>query len=437
MTLRTRKILFYFLIILFLIISVAAIFYSNGWRFDLETLTINKLGALYFEIIPADTTITIDKTNFEFNPGIFRSGTLIANLFAKTYNVKVTKNGYQPWMKQLVVQPSLVTQAPLALLLPEKFNLGASIGDNIQNFWIGAKYPITLRDNALKLNSQTIIGNRIETWSKDGSQIITELNNSYFLVNLDTPANAVNLNLMLKNLQGQKDASSIWIAGFSPLNKNQIILATQKALYLLDIRTLIAETIHKEPVEALTSQNNEIFFSSAGKIFIYNLVLKIKTPLMDFAFESIKDILLSQSNDYMAILEKNGTLYIADRKSPAPKQIAQRISIAVFSPDGKKIAFLSDKKELLVHTLIAKSQNSEKLARFNLGTIGTEIAWHKNSEYLFVEYPSGVYLLETSGLPPINLQTIDMETNKYRYDPNNNILYILKNASLYKIKMEF
>lgn len=120
MTLKIRRLLFYSLTGLFLISGSVIIFYSNGLRLDLETLTINKLGAIFLKKMPDNAVVNIEKSNFHFESGILNSGLFIANLFPKTYHVKISKPGYRDWNKDLEVKPSLVTEVPPIILLPEK-----------------------------------------------------------------------------------------------------------------------------------------------------------------------------------------------------------------------------------------------------------------------------------------------------------------------------
>ena len=247
MTLRIRRILFYSLALTFFIFAALAIFYSNGWRFDLESFLINKVSPIFFENIPTEVMIKIEKINLQFEPNFLKSSLLITNLFPKIYPITISKNGYQSWHKEIPVKPSLVAEIPPIILLPEKFALGSTTAKEMADF-----------------------------------------------------------KLQEKNL------------------------ATTSAL----------------------------------------------------------------------------------------------------SPDGKKIAFINKNKDLIIKWL--DDSNQYKNAIFNFGSI-ENIAWHKNSAYLFIKYPSGLYLLETNNLPPINFQVIDSENQKFRYSSDEDAVYLLKDGSLYRV----
>ena len=442
MTLKTRRILFYALTVIFIIFGTVVVFYSNGWRLDLETLTIDKLGGLFFEITPRDATITIDKNQFEFKSGFLRSGTLIANLFPKNYTVKVTKSGYQSWIKELEVKPSLVTEVPPVILLPDKQDLGEVLTDNINNFWIGPKHYIAGKENRLEFKLQKLLGNNVVNWSESGDSVITKNNSSFFLTNLGNQGSALNLSLSFGNLWQQKfpdqKLEMIKTVLFYPAAENKFIVPTGNGLYLLDTEKFSLSRLHKGPIGAFKVKNNEIFFYAEGKVSIYNLSLDTEGLLINQEFKPAKDIQVSLSGYQVSILGEDGKLYIFDRKSLTGNLIAENIASMLFSPDGKKIAFTNNRKELTVYHLSDPSKDNKKNeepAIFNIGST-EEISWHKNSAYLFIKYPTSLYLLEANNLPPINFQVIDLENKKFSYQPEENSIYLLKNSGLYRLSLE-
>ena len=438
MTIKTRKILFYSACLIFIIAGAIAVFYSSGWRFDPETMVINKLGALFFEIKPNDASISIDKANFKFDPGFLRSGTFIANLFPKKYIVRINKEGYQEWIKELEVRPSLITQTPPIILLPEKISFGEPFAKKISDFWLGPEYFIVLKNNKLEFNSQTIIGNAVSKWSADGKMVITASENEYFAIDLAAPKNSIHLNLMFENLQKKsaKDSSRIREINFSPADKNQYIISTSRGLYLMDVKKSSIEIIRKEPTGAINYFDDKIIFSADGKIFTHKPSLRIQEPLLSQNFGEIKEINVSPSGYYVSIID-NGILYIFSRKSLILSKIAENATLSSFSPDSRKIAYINSNNEISTYILEPSEKYAgEKPSRFNLGLIDKKITWYGDSNHLFIKYPSGLYFLETSGLPPINLQLIDLEAEKFQYNAEENAVYLLRNGDLYKIKLE-
>lgn len=439
MTLKTRKILFYSLSLLFIIIGTTAIFYSNGWRIDPETMKINKLGALFFEITPSDATITIDGANFEFSPDFMRSGTLIANLFPKKYTAIVTKTGYQTWIKELEVQPSLVTLASPVILLPEKINPGLPINKNVDSFWLGPKYIAILDTNdSLKINSKPVIGNRVFKWSSDGEGVITVSENNYYATSVNNPSESMNLSLMFKKLQNKKsaDSSAITDIKFSPINKKQFLVTTGKGIYTMDSEKLTLALIYNGLADYSELSGNEIIIASSGELFSYEMASEVKSILINQKFERIKNVKISPSGYYISIIEENGRLNVLDRRSLKITLTDNNVVSSSFSPNDRKIAYYGPNNELSIYPLEQSTiYTSENPARFNLGPVNNEIIWRKESGHILFKYSSGLYLLEANGLPPINMQLIDLNDEKYNYNADTNTVYILKNKNLYEVEL--
>jgi len=436
MTLKTRRILFYALIALFIVSGTSVIFYSSGWRLDFETLTISRLGALFFEIQPDHATISIEKTPYQFNPGLLKSGLLIANLFPKTYTVKVVKEGYQPWTKELRVRPSLVTEVSPILLIPEKIDLGAAVETDISDFWVGPKHLIVKKENGeLYLNKEKIVGNQIVQWSKDGNEAITALNSQYFYINLQKPNSALNVSLIFDSLRDGSDQSPIQRIYFDSFNENNLMLITYRQWYRLNLKKQTLATIYEKAPEAVAVNGNEFIFSDQNSVIAYNPSLNAITRLftVDAGIQE-----LSASNDFITVLDKNKNLWLFNRRtSVSEEKISDRVQIApLFSPDKTNIAFINEDKEVVVYDLFSKEKSGgQKTFRMNIGIIEkNSIRWHANSGYLFIKYPNSLYLLEASNIPPINFQVIDLENQKYEYKPDST-LYLLKNSDLYEIDL--
>lgn len=441
MTLKTRRLLFYTLAALFIIIGTTAVFYSSGWRFDLETFQINRLGALFFEVTPSDATITIDKANFKFEPGFLKSGTLIANLFPKTYTVTISKEGYQTWTKELEVLPSLVTEAPPVVLLPENQNFASPIANNVKDFWVGPKYVTYVANNGkLLLNNNELIGREIIAWSESGDSVLTKSETSFFLTNVNRPYSALNISLVFNNLQGT--INKIDKIQFAPNEENRFIIATSKGLYALDTQKIKLETIFGNAIYDFDARGSEVVFSAENSVIIHSLALGTQESLLQNEIPGqMKKITIAPSGYFVAMIDQNDSAYLFDRKSMRLKLLWTKINKLIFSPDGKKILLVSENKELIVHPVleekIPKQGSTEKPARFNIGSVDENtISWHENSNYLFIKYPSSLYLLEANNLPPINFQIIDSENKKYQYSQQMNTAYLLKENSIYKIALE-
>lgn len=249
MTIKTRRFIFYSLIAVFLVAGAILIFYSNGWRLDLETLSVNRLGGIFIEVAAPDVEIRIGKNVFQPKTGFFKYSSLITNLFPKTYTLSVTKNGYQPWKKELAVKPSLVTKVYPVILLPKNPNRELVLKD-VLDFWVGPKYnAVSKSSSQLYINDLPALGREVVSWSANGNEAITfsPATKNYYLIDISKENTALNLSLILHNSKNAK----LLEAKFYPKDARKLILTASNGLYVFDIGKLSLTALTDEKVQNL------------------------------------------------------------------------------------------------------------------------------------------------------------------------------------------
>lgn len=112
MTRKTRRIIFYVFVGIFIVVVPTIILYAMGFAFDFQKQIFTSTGGIYIKSLPSGADIYVDgKLKGETNAFIKR-------LSPKIYNIKLTMDNYHDWQKELVVQPQLVTKANDVVLLP-------------------------------------------------------------------------------------------------------------------------------------------------------------------------------------------------------------------------------------------------------------------------------------------------------------------------------
>ncbi len=112
MTKKIRRIIFYLFLIVFIILAPLIALYARGYTFDWEKKTIVATGGIYLKTYPSKAEIYInDKLKGKTNKFIRR-------LIPKIYEIKIIKDDYHPWQKELLVEPRLVAKAKNILLVP-------------------------------------------------------------------------------------------------------------------------------------------------------------------------------------------------------------------------------------------------------------------------------------------------------------------------------
>jgi len=115
---KARLSSFIILILLFILLVPILLAYSAGYRFG-DALSIVRTGGVYIHSDLSNTKVYINDEFIEDN-GVFLRNTLIQNLRPnKKYSVRVEKEGYRTWIKELFVRPNLVSEARILMLKNE------------------------------------------------------------------------------------------------------------------------------------------------------------------------------------------------------------------------------------------------------------------------------------------------------------------------------
>ncbi len=178
MTREARRLIFIIFLGIFIIAAPVIILYAWGFNFDFEEKIFVDTGGIYLKSTPSRAEIYID--------GIPKGKTsdFVRRLQPKIYNVRVIKEEYYPWQKNLIVEASLVAKANSIFLVPmnPEVLMVADISDAYKSFF-KEPYSLTALTQIIKEKSKYTIS-KIENISKDkNSQKIYFLasNNLYYI----------------------------------------------------------------------------------------------------------------------------------------------------------------------------------------------------------------------------------------------------------------
>jgi hypothetical protein len=119
LTKRQRSTSLIFFGILFIIAAPIIVLYSLGYTLD-DTLRFQKTGGIFIHSDIANSSVFVNKDFYKTN-GIFIRNTLIQDLVPnKGYVIEIHKEGYQSWIKEIYVYPSIVSEGSV-LMLPNTF----------------------------------------------------------------------------------------------------------------------------------------------------------------------------------------------------------------------------------------------------------------------------------------------------------------------------
>lgn len=120
MSYQSRTRFFKVLFLIFILTLPIFIFYTTGYRisFEEEGATVVTTGGLYITTDELDVEVYLDEVQVE-RPRLFRSAYYIQNIAAGQHRVVVQGEGLQTWVKELPVDPYIVSEAA-AFNMPEQ-----------------------------------------------------------------------------------------------------------------------------------------------------------------------------------------------------------------------------------------------------------------------------------------------------------------------------
>lgn len=365
MTKRTRTFLFLFLFLFFIVFTPSLILYSQGYRIDWKLKRIAQIGAFYFKVVPSRADILINGKPLKTTDFFFGSA-LLGNLLPKSYQVEVSKEGYQPWLKQLEIKEKGVTDAKNIVLFPQtpEFRI---IADRVKQMWQSPqKKTLLLQKDTLEktwklvlLNLETTGEETIFTskgkeqiwdaqWSPDGTSILLRLVSGErirsLVLSIETnhPCNLDPCDLAFLG-------EPIDAVMFSPASKDRVVFAKS----LRNARILREADYVKEEIGAPFG-NSVVTFAAAGETLLW-LESDGKLWQQDMSSQDPARILASlpysakQETEYgihavgdMIFLQEDTKLLQAPQRDGAFKEIFSGTKTIAVSPDRRRLALSND-----------------------------------------------------------------------------------------------
>lgn len=420
MSLSFRRILFGIFIVLFVLIGVGAIYYSQGYRFDFSTLSIQKTGAIYVEAFPKDVKIYIGNTLYQDKSGILQGGTLISNVIPKRYRVIIKKDGYLDYEKNVEVFPSQVVRLLNIRLIPQ--------------------------DIKSLLGTDGIKGMSVIDVSDDGKVLtLDQKTNIFYSVDFSqTPILQTNISQKISLLTKQKIGQIL----FYPQTDTSFIIATAKGVYKANTNAKTLSSIQDGSASIIRSERNNLYVlmptppispkisSTSTQLEIIDLVLnnkisEVKLPLIS---SSIKDFRIG--NDVVALLLNNGALWLYDYSGKPVVQIAHSAKQIEFSEDKTKLMYQDKDGKIFAYLMEDElvSLDSKKGQAVRLSIIDSQkiqnIWWFPDSFHLMLQYPDKIVLAEVTSKEPNNHFLISPYRGSAYYDSASKKLYFLENGIL-------
>jgi len=379
--------------------------YALGWSLNRTSegaFTFQKTGAIFLKIKPGDTLIKINNKTYAPSNSFFNNGSseLVKGLLPGDYQVEISKENFGGWQKKLTVKAGLISSASKIFLFPKEIPTELILKTDIEKFWL--------------------------TDSK--KEEIKEIFNS----------------LKQKELKISGQVSIHQISAF-PFDTSKTLIASPKALYLLDQSNFTLKLLAQIPIQAFATNGTEIVLvDQENNLQFYDLASKKITEKIPLLFkEEIAKIIFSKINTQIGLLTKENRLFVYQRPKQELKLIAERIKDFRFSPDSKKIAVLTSTNEIEV-IFLGEYRNDFAMAsgekfKLDLSKNGQllDFDWlPKILDYLIIKYPDEIIAAEVDKRPPANWWSLEKTIEDFTFDKESN-LYFLRNNQYLKVNLGY
>ncbi len=408
MKLHLRRLVYSIFIGAFLIITPILITYASGYRYNFKKNKIEKTGILYVDSNPKQSLIYIDGKYENKTPAKF------SYMLPDIYKIKVEKEGYYPWEKEIEIKSNLTTFSKNIILFKKSLPINIINGEiNILDvsldktkiiysliFENGEELRLlNLRNESdfkiEKFNLGSYSNIDFVQWSPNGNKAIIKKQigdfNKYLIIDIET--------LKIKEL------FDITRLNFSELkwdikNENYLYGLRNSVLYQIDIATNSVKPIISDKIQDFQINDGKIFYLSTteGKSFINKIeigllmdgkVKKIKLPSTQYR-------LYPKSHDYLILIDKNNNdFFILNSNVFNEDDISKSIILqdkakeVIWSDNAKKILYYSDFE---ISTFNFENGQKDLVTRYS--EVISQAIWHPENKYIIYKAENKIKVIE-------------------------------------------
>lgn len=437
MTKKKRTILFASMSILFLFIAPFLIMYSQGYRFDTKKLQFIETGGLYIKAIPEEVNLSINQQYIN-KTSFFTRDILIQNLIPDSYKIKIEKEGYYPWEKNLDIKQKKVAEAKYIIMFKTEnsFNL---ISNNISSFYPNKDQfllltnlnEILLYDNQKKtekiLNtSQT--PNNIESvkFTSEEEVIIKTKTGLYYLLDIDNK----DIELIRSFNIDTKNINTI---------NNNLIYQFNNSIYEIDPKEDYPKLLSREKIDSFTINNDSIIAIRENEVLKIHDLTKPEELLYYFNdYKENSEYQIISIEEELFIIEDDQTLYILNKENKIFEEKIVANSKLEYTSFFNKIIFYTKNDIWLMllkryespffrdaYSVIHISSFEEKI---------DNVKW-LNGDYFIFTLDNNVHISEIDNRDKLNMFNLkEGETTNIFFNGNSKKLFILNNDNFIELE---
>ncbi|MCP6718109.1 MAG: hypothetical protein KJI70_00995 [Patescibacteria group bacterium] len=391
--------------------------YVQGYRFDFENKKLTQTGGFFIKTIqPKQADIYLDGKFFQ-TTDFFFSSALIENLLPKKYNVKIQKNDYRTWEKNLEIKEKQVVEIRSIVLIPEDpgFKLLAT---NVNNIW----------------------------FSKDKKRaIIKEKDKDFWSLKLYNFEKNIKTHL-LKETDIYETGAGLEQLGFKDNNTLLLEIAKNEQIIYFELQidkipSVLRQVKSPQPIieDVLVYQENDnqiYYIDDSGHLYKTNKSLSSKEQLTEKPFEVKKETLYKlYVFDEFIFLQQNQAIYLLNQENKEFEKFSENIISLKVSPNLTKMVYSSDSEIriffLKAQTIQPRFNKAEDMFLMRLSESIKNVFW-LNSDYLIIDIGNSLKITEIDNRDKINIYEIATVQNPELFlDHQTDKLYLLDRGNLF------
>ncbi len=127
---RTRRILYYILLALFLMAAPILLFYSLGYTVDISGRVVQKTGGVFIKSKTARLAVSIDSIPIK-ETGFITGSALITDVPTGMHILRLEHEGYRTWTKSIDVAPLTVIELRNIILISNEIAYATTSGESL------------------------------------------------------------------------------------------------------------------------------------------------------------------------------------------------------------------------------------------------------------------------------------------------------------------
>ncbi len=482
---KTRRTLFYALLLVFATTTPFIILYALGYIPDFESRSLTATGGLFVKTNQTGITVKING-KVERQTGFLARGALIANLTPETISAEVIKEGFHPWRKSVEIKEQIVQEFPFILLISESLNpliiTGTTTASNTvpvprallpdpENkyfLWVTESGKATtlrvinrVSGEDLRNSISLAGGERYETaaWNQDGTAfIVATVKNGkhWYLVNAtgEKPEMLFDPSKTLPiAASATSTTSSSLLLRFGNVKKvvwdssvpGGFLLHDGEKLYRWDRRELFARPV-ADGVAAFAAFPDEILFINRSGFFNRADLDGSNAESLDrpgfFINDDRAPQITKNENGVIVVTDSSGGIYVGDTGTKKLAPVTGNVSRIKFSPN-KDIVGYTESGKLTVRFLENEKGQPFRQRDSNYQIIDAvvfinDFIWfNAKSTHIIFTTKNGIFITETDNRFGANTTTLKTGQFLIAEDPSDpNSFYLTDGKTIERVTID-